>query len=108
MGRTGRRSKNKTPEVINKGIPQLDRLQRVNRFPPIEPLNEEQLEKIHDASMDILEQMGVEVVGEMALEVFRKAGAEVSKEGIVKMDRGLVMQGIANSTSRIYGDTSQS
>ena len=96
-GRAGRRSRNKTPETTSKGIPQLDRAQRVNRFPAIEPLNEEQVQKIHDASMDILEQQGIEVVGEMALEVFRKAGAEVSKDGVVKMDRDLVMQGIASA-----------
>ncbi len=63
-----------------------------NRFAPAAPLDEEQLELIHQSSLDLLEDMGIEVLGDRALEVFRAAGAEVGDDGIVKLDRGLVEQ----------------
>jgi len=95
MARTGRRRR-REPETSEPtpAIRQLERTRLTNRLAPVEPLNEEQLEKIHEASMRILEQQGIEVLGDQALEVFRKAGAEVT-DGIVKMDRGLVMETVS-------------
>jgi len=78
-------------------IPQLERHILRNRFAPLEPLDEEQLELIHNASLTLLEEHGIEVLGEEALALFRQAGAEVSKEGLVKMERELVMQTIATA-----------
>ncbi len=94
-GRRGHRSKNRSTGRHEKGIPQLPRGQLVNRFPPIRVLDEEQVERIHDASMDILERQGIQVLGEQALHVFRKAGARVDNDGMVYMDRGLVMEAIS-------------
>ena len=99
-GRRGRRNKKSADNELDMGIKQLPRGHLVNRFPPINPLDEEQLEKIHDASMDILENQGIEVLGEQALEVFRKAGAKVSAEGIVCMDRGLVMESLSTAPAQ--------
>ncbi len=96
-GRKSRRSRNQEARQVTAAINQLDKAQLVNRFAPIEPLNEEQLEKIHLASMQILEQQGVEVLGDQALDVFRKGGAEVSDEGIVRMDRGLALESISHA-----------
>ena len=96
-GRRGRRSKNQNTEQTEKGIPQLPRGQLINRLSPIEVLDEEQIERIHLASMDILEQQGLEVLGEQALDVFRKAGARVDDDGMVRMDRGLVMAAISTA-----------
>ncbi len=96
-GRRGRRGKSQNTGKTDKGISQLPRGQLINRFSPIEVLDEEQIERIHDASMDILEQHGVEVLGEQALDVFRKAGARVDDDGMVRMDRGLVMAAISTA-----------
>ena len=68
-----------------------------NRFSPIEALSEEQLEVIHDASLSLLEDHGIEVMGDQALDLFRTAGADVDNDGIVRMDRGLVLETISTA-----------
>ena len=95
-GRRGRRQASELPES-DAYIRQLDRKQLVNHFAPMAPLDEEQLEQIHNTSMQILEEYGIEVLGDQALAVLRGAGAEVSDEGIVTMDRDLVMQAISTA-----------
>ncbi len=49
--------------------------------------------------MQLLEEQGIEVMGELALQLFRDAGADVSDAGIVRMDRHLVMETIAQAPS---------
>ena len=73
-------------------FPQLERQVLRNRFAPVEPLDEEQINLIHEASMTLLEELGIEVLGNTALDVLRKGGAEVDNDGMVHMDRDLVMQ----------------
>jgi trimethylamine--corrinoid protein Co-methyltransferase len=101
QGRRSRREKNADSREVETAISQLPHRQLENRFSPIEPLNEEQVEKIHDASMRILEEQGIEVLGKQALEMFRKGGAQVASindsSAIVKMDRGLVLESIAGA-----------
>jgi len=80
-------------------INQLPGHQITNPFPALQPLSEDQLEKIHDSSMQLLEEQGIEVMGDMALQLFRAAGADVSGSGLVKMDRHLVMETIAKAPS---------
>ena len=87
-----RRRRDKSKPVVK--IPQLDRRRLQSPFSPLAPLDEEQLEFIHNTSLKILEEQGIEVLGDLALETFRDAGAEVSRDGLVKMDRGLVMETI--------------
>ena len=76
-------------------ITQIDRKVLRNRFAPLEPLNEEQLECVHDLSMQILEEQGIAVVGEVALALFRKAGAKINGNGNVCIDRALLLETIA-------------
>ena len=98
---TGRRSRRQSSESTEKTtvIHQLPRKRLTNYFSPLMPLSEDQLEHVHNASMDILEGHGIEVLGDQALAVLRKGGAEISDAGIVKMDRGLVMEAIAHAPS---------
>ena len=57
------------------------------------PLSADQLEAIHEASLDVIEQHGLEVNGTEALDYYAKAGAEVDRANeMVRMDRNLVMQ----------------
>ncbi|WP_424945753.1 trimethylamine methyltransferase family protein [Candidatus Spongiihabitans sp.] len=84
-------------EVAAIGLPQLERKKLRNRFAPVEPLDQEQVELIHDASLRLLEQQGIEVLGDQALARFRQAGAVVDADGIVKMERGLVLETIAKA-----------
>jgi len=90
-----RRRRDKSKPVVK--IPQIDRCRLKSPFMPLTPLDEEQLEFIHDTSLQILEEQGIEVLGDLALDAFRNAGANVSKGGMVRMDRGLVMETIAHA-----------
>jgi len=92
-----RRRRDKTKPVVK--IPQIHRCQLKSPFAPLTPLDEEQLEFVHDISLQILEQQGIEVLGDLALDAFRKAGADVSRDGLVKMDRALVLETIAHAPS---------
>jgi len=95
--RRNRRGRKKPAADIAKSIRQLPRKSLANPFPPLSPLDDEQIEHIHDSSMQLLEEQGIEVLGERALEVFRKAGAKVDSSGVVRMDRGLVMEAISKA-----------
>ena len=73
-------------------IRQLERKVLRNRFAPIEALDEEQLEFIHNVLLRILEEEGIEVMGHQALTLFRKAGASVDCQGVVRIDRNLLLE----------------
>ena len=95
MAVTSRRRVRKTAPVDTIAIHQIDRKQLRNRFAPIEALDAEQLEFIHDISLRILEQEGVEVIGDQALALFKRAGAKVDDGGVVRIDRALLLETIA-------------
>jgi len=98
MNRPRRRTRKRNSQSAEKiSFPQLERATLRNRFAPVEPLDEEQIKLIHDASLTLLEDQGIEVLGDIALDHFRAGGAEVSDEGIVRMDRNLVTETIAQA-----------
>ena len=59
MARSRKRKRKPQAEI---GLPQLERQMLRNRFAPVEPLDEEQLNLIHEASMTLLEEQGIEAV----------------------------------------------
>ena len=97
MARTNRRRRRQVTSEPQALIHQLDRKILRNRFPPIQALDEEQLEFVHDVSMRIVEEEGIEVLGDMALDLFRKAGASVDDQGVVRMDRALLLDTVAKA-----------
>ncbi|MDH5353850.1 MAG: trimethylamine methyltransferase family protein [Gammaproteobacteria bacterium] len=97
MSRKSRR-RNRGPSLEKApAIRQLERKQLRNRFAAIEALDEEQLEFIHNISLRILEEEGIEVMGNQALDLFRKAGASVNDDGVVRIDRNLLLETVAQS-----------
>jgi trimethylamine---corrinoid protein Co-methyltransferase len=95
MARRGRREK-RTP-----GFEQLPRRQLRNPFSPMEILDATQLQRIHDASMVILEDIGLEFLDPDACREMQAAGANVDiKTGRVRMDRGLVAEAVAKAPSQ--------
>ena len=81
-------------------VPQLPWRKLNIPFPPTALISEEQLEEIHDASLDVLEQVGLEFLGKRALGLFKAAGAEVDeKTHRVRLDRSLVMELIKTAPS---------
>ena len=76
-------------------LPQLTR-----GIPLMEPLDQEQIEKIDNASMDILEEVGVIFRDPIALEDWKGAGAQVEGD-LVKFDRYQIRELISSLPSSI-------
>ena len=73
----------------------------VNPYAPIEVLAAEQLERIHDASMRILETHGLEFLSDTALDILERAGATIERETRrVRFDRDLVAESIAKAPAQ--------
>jgi trimethylamine--corrinoid protein Co-methyltransferase len=85
--RGGRRARRATRETIRQDmLPHLAR-----GLPVVEPMDPAQIEKIHQASMWILEEVGVVFRDPVALADWTRAGAEVRGER-VHLDRHLVRE----------------
>lgn len=98
MTRRRRPNRNLLPE--QQPVEQLAWNRVSNRYPPIEPLSEDEIEMIHSSSLDILEQVGVEIMLPEARNQLANAGAEVSNDDeIVYFDRGLVEQCLQTTRS---------
>ena len=59
------------------GFKQLPRRNLRNPYKPIEILEEEQIEAIHNTSLQILEEIGMDFLHPEALEILKAAGAKV-------------------------------
>jgi trimethylamine--corrinoid protein Co-methyltransferase len=69
-----------------------------NPYPPIEILNAEQIEAIHDTSLSVLEEIGMDFLHPEALDILARAGAEVEAgTQRVRFDRGLIEESIATA-----------
>ena len=94
-GRTGnlRRDKATTLDQTKWRIP-------VNTDRPTEPLPPEGVEAIHDAAMQVLEEIGVDFINAEAKAFLKRAGCKVSDSNdTIKMDRDWVMEMISNTPS---------
>ena len=94
-----RRGRRRASAGAAPAIRQISKRDLRNRFVPVEPLDAEQLEFIHEVSLDILETDGIEVLGDQALDMLRNAGADVSDEGLVRMERSMVLENIVKAPS---------
>jgi trimethylamine--corrinoid protein Co-methyltransferase len=73
----------------------------VNALGPVELLEPEQVEAIHDASLRLLEEVGIEFMGRGARAVLADAGAPVDDEtGIVRVPREVVEEALSTAPSR--------
>lgn len=77
---------------IVRTAPKIEMLPTLRRgLPVVEPMDAEQVERIHEASLDILEEVGVVFRDPIALDDWRRVGADVRADDRVHLDRGLVM-----------------
>jgi trimethylamine--corrinoid protein Co-methyltransferase len=65
-----------------------------------EPLSEEELRRVHAASLRILEQGGIQFTLPEAQAVFRQAGLEVDREGVVRFPAGVVEEAVRKTPRR--------
>ena len=60
---------------------------------PTEPLSADQIEAIHEASLDVVEKIGIRFLNETALDHLERAGCNIDRSDMnVKMDRNWVME----------------
>jgi len=84
------------------GLPQLPWRQPKNSLPPIELVQPDQIEAIHDTSMRILEEIGMDFLHPEALDLLRRAGADVEAGGErVRFERGLIEEAMAKAPSEL-------
>ena len=84
------------------GPAQLPWRQLRNPLSPIEILQAEQIEAIHDTSMQILEEVGMDFLHPDALALLRQGGAEVEAGSErVRFDRGLIEEALAKAPSEV-------
>ena len=84
------------------GVTQLPWQRLRNPLPPIELLQAEQIEAIHDTSMQILEEVGMDFLHPEALELLRRGGADVEAGSErVRFDRGLIAETMAGAPSEL-------
>lgn len=71
-----------------------------NLRPPYDWLDPDALERLHDASLDILENVGLDFHDEEALDIWQRAGAKVDRASRhVWPDRGLVLEALKTAPS---------
>jgi trimethylamine--corrinoid protein Co-methyltransferase len=69
-----------------------------NPYPALTVLDTQQEERIHAASMHILERIGLEFLDDEALDIWERAGAQVDRPNQrVRMDRDLVLEAVAQA-----------
>ena len=69
-----------------------------NPMPPVEMLSAAQIERIHEASMHILEQIGIDFLDDEALDIWEAAGARVDRASQhVWIDRKLLLDAVGKA-----------
>jgi trimethylamine---corrinoid protein Co-methyltransferase len=72
-----------------------------NALAPVALLSDDQIETVHEASLELLEEIGVELMGASAREAFRTAGALVDDEtGLTRIPREVVAHAVASAPRR--------
>ncbi|MEE2630791.1 MAG: trimethylamine methyltransferase family protein [Actinomycetota bacterium] len=90
-GRDARAAKRRTR--VQRWLPELER-----RIPWVDLLADAQVQRIHDASMDIIEEVGIEFRCDDAIGMWRAAGADV--DGVtVRIDREHLMSLLGTAPS---------
>ncbi len=96
--RSERRSSNKRGKIL----PQMPWHQPRYHFPTVEPLKNEDVLKIHENALRILEEIGVKFQAEEAVSVFSKSGCIISKDKMtVRIGQEIVEHALSKVKSQI-------
>jgi trimethylamine---corrinoid protein Co-methyltransferase len=88
--RTGSGRRRRVQDIVQKPWGQLR-----NPFPPLNLVSDDEVEAIHRAALDILEDIGLRCQVKEARDLFRQAGARVDDgEGHVRLGREIVEQAL--------------
>jgi len=95
-GEMTRRYKNSRNSRQANDIRQLPWRDIVNTYAPMEILEAEQIEQIHQSSLTLLQNYGMHIMHAGARTMLAEAGADVDHDtGMVRFDRNLVMEKVA-------------
>ena len=95
-GRRGRRASEQAEGTTQRPWGQIR-----NPFAPLRAVSDDELESIHQAALEILEDIGIEVLGEEPQALFKAAGVSLPAEGErLKLDRALVEESVAKAPER--------
>ena len=71
-----------------------------NLYAPVEVVSPDAIEKIHDASLRVLEEIGMDFLLPEARQLLKAAGADVKAgEERIRLDRGMVEEFVAKAPS---------
>ena len=83
---------------IKEKVPQIGWKEFSNPYPPIEILSEEDLEKIHQASLQLLAETGIRLLDPDGRQRLKKAGADINEDTqMVRFDPEFVMEHVAQA-----------
>ncbi|MEM7118472.1 MAG: trimethylamine methyltransferase family protein, partial [Chloroflexota bacterium] len=101
MSRTrSRRRGQRTPSKAKSPLAHIPWQPIVNHMPPLEYITPAEIERLHEASLRILEETGIAFMEPEALDIWEKAGATVDhKREVVKIDRHLLLELVAKAPS---------
>ena len=63
-----------------------------------QPLNQDQIQEIHQASLDVLQNIGIQTENKQALSLFRRSGAQVNGNRIY-ISRSMVEDAVSQAPS---------
>jgi len=69
--------------------------------PTYQLLSPEQIKKIHNATLELLESVGVRVMLSEAVHMMADAGCRIKEDNLVEIPNGLVEEAISSAPSRI-------
>jgi trimethylamine--corrinoid protein Co-methyltransferase len=73
---------------------------RRNPFRPVDCVSQDELESIHNASLDVLENIGIDFISSEAKAILKAAGVGIPSSGDrIRLDRGFVMEAMARAPS---------
>ncbi len=101
MARRGRsRTGVRAERAAAASFQQLPFRQPLNPFPSMEVLSVDQVEAIHEKSLDVLERIGINFLNPDACSILRTAGADVEAGSFrIRFPRGLIEESVAKAPS---------
>ena len=99
MARASSRRRKKRPAGV---VSQRPWRRVANPYKPLTVLSADQIEHIHNASLEVIETLGVDMWCDEALDILAAAGADVDRPGRhVRIDRALIEEAVAKAPAEV-------
>ncbi len=100
--RAGRQAAGKRKgDAAQNRVPQLPWCTVRNPYPPFEIASADEIESVHEASLDVLEEIGINFLLEEARDILKAAGADVDPASKrVRFERGFIETAVAKAPAQ--------